>query len=167
LDEGIVIITARGTVGNLAITGRPMAMNQSCFAFRAKNSVSSYFIYKLLSNNAGYLKKIANGATFGSITIKTFEQMQIKMPSMGLIEGYADLITPMFEMVKALSQKNLLLQQTRDLLLPRLINGKLSVEHLVEQAEDGLSMAAEPPLNYLRSAETIGVPVSDNLRRKK
>ena len=82
--------------------------------------------------------------------------MQIEMPSMVLI----------FEMIKTLSQKNLLLQQTRDLLQPRLISGKLSVEHLAKQAEEGLSMAAEPPMNYLRSAKTIGVPVSDNLRKK-
>ena len=39
----------------------------------------------------------------------------------------------MFEEIKVLSEKNQLLQQTRDLLLPRLISGKLSVEHLVEK----------------------------------
>jgi type I restriction enzyme S subunit len=38
----------------------------------------------------------------------------------------------MFDEIQILGQKNQLLQQTRDLLLPRLISGKLSVEHLVE-----------------------------------
>ena len=45
------------------------------------------------------------------------------------------------------SDKNLLLRQTRDLLLPRLISGKLSVEHLLDE-EENLTMAAEPELAY-------------------
>ena len=43
------------------------------------------------------------------------------------------------------SKENQLLQETRDLLLPRLISGKLSVEHLVEE---GLGMVAEPRASY-------------------
>jgi type I restriction enzyme, S subunit len=34
LDKGTTIITARGTVGKIALVGVPMAMNQSCYEIR-------------------------------------------------------------------------------------------------------------------------------------
>jgi type I restriction enzyme, S subunit len=35
-EVGTVFITARGTVGKIALAGRPMAMNQSCYALKAR-----------------------------------------------------------------------------------------------------------------------------------
>jgi type I restriction enzyme S subunit len=46
-----------------------------------------------------------------------------------------------------LEKKNEVLQETRDLLLPRLISGKLSVEGLAEE-RPRLAMAAEPEMVY-------------------
>jgi type I restriction enzyme S subunit len=51
-------------------------------------------------------------------------------------------------LIQILGEKNQLLQQTRDLLLPRLISGKLSLEHLVEKESENLLMAAEPEVVY-------------------
>ena len=51
----------------------------------------------------------------------------------------------MLDEIDVLNQKNQLLQETRDLLLPRLISGKLSVEHLVEEE---LGMVAEEKAIY-------------------
>jgi type I restriction enzyme S subunit len=59
-------------------------------------------------------------------------------PSNDIIKQFDSIVKPFFEEIKNLSQKNTLLQQTRDLLLPRLISGKLSVEHLVEQNPEGV-----------------------------
>ena len=57
------------------------------------------------------------------------------------------IIEPIDKEHKILLQKNQLLQQTRDLLLPRLISGKLSIEHLLYAESEGL-MAAEPKSEY-------------------
>ena len=46
-----------------------------------------------------------------------------------------------------LQSKNQVLQETRDLLLPRLISGKLSVEHLLDESyepKETVRTAAEP-----------------------
>ena len=41
-EEGIVIITARGSIGKLVIVGTPMAMNQSCYALQSKEGEYEY-----------------------------------------------------------------------------------------------------------------------------
>ena len=44
LYPGDIIISARGTVGEVAQIGRAMAFNQSCYGLRAKDSYSSGFL---------------------------------------------------------------------------------------------------------------------------
>src|SRR5690606_20923962 len=48
LPEGTTIISARGTVGKLALIGKPMAMNQSCYGVRGAEGYADYFTYFLL-----------------------------------------------------------------------------------------------------------------------
>ena len=38
-------VTCRGTVGNLALAGVPMAMNQSCYALKGKNDFPALFVF--------------------------------------------------------------------------------------------------------------------------
>ena len=70
--------------------------------------------------------------------------LKLLKPLANLIESFEGLISPLFEEIKILSQKNQLLQQTRDLLLPRPISGKLSVEGLAEAKEYVLGQNGEP-----------------------
>lgn len=56
LNEGDIIISARGTVGALAQLGKPMAFNQSCYGLRAKNDKAvNDFLYYLLVNTVNNL----------------------------------------------------------------------------------------------------------------
>ncbi len=129
--EDSIMITARGTVGNIVLTGVPMAMNQSCFALRPRKGYSNLFVYHLLQDTVAILKQIANGATFDAITIRTFEQTRVIVPTSELTLQFGELIQPFFDEIKTFQKKNKILKQTRDLLLPRLMSGKLSVNHLL------------------------------------
>ncbi len=79
---------------------------------------------------------------------KFLKQEYILIPDDGSLFKFNKIVTPFFEEIQILKEKNQLLQETRDLLLPRLISGKLSVEHLVEEEEERMGMAAEPITNY-------------------
>ena len=48
LYPGDIIISARGTVGEVAQIGKRMAFNQSCYGLRAKEGYSANFLYYLL-----------------------------------------------------------------------------------------------------------------------
>ncbi|MCB1189651.1 MAG: restriction endonuclease subunit S [Leptospiraceae bacterium] len=61
---------------------------------------------------------------------KFLKQEYIIIPDEKIVLTFNDLTKPFFDEIRILSQKNLLLQETRDLLLPRLMSGKLSVEEL-------------------------------------
>lgn len=78
LNKGDLIISARGTVGELAELLKPMAFNQSCFGLRGKNNTDTAYLYYLLKFNMPKIKVVANGATFGTIVLDTFDRIKLE-----------------------------------------------------------------------------------------
>lgn len=126
LPVGTTIISARGTVGKLALTGVPMAMNQSCYGLRGK-AEDQYFTYYSTLRLVENLKQRAHGSVFDTITQDTFSGVLIAYPSKSLINAFEDMVSPLMLSIKQnLLQANSL-KNIRDTLLPRLISGQLSV----------------------------------------
>lgn len=116
-----VFITARGTVGKLALPSVPMAMNQSCYALRGKMGVSQRYLFLLTLQQVDYLKTNTGGATFDTIVVDTFRRMQIVKPPIIVIASFEDQIGPLFEKMKILQWQIKNLHRTRDMLLTRLL----------------------------------------------
>ena len=77
------IISARGTVGEMAMIPFPMAFNQSCYGLRAKKDiVDSIFLYYLVKHNVYILQKNTHGSVFDTITRDTFAGIEIDIPDM-------------------------------------------------------------------------------------
>lgn len=68
LHKDDIIISARGTVGVVAMIGREMAFNQSCYGIRNKYFVDKHYLYYLLIDSIQRLKQNAHGGVFDTIT---------------------------------------------------------------------------------------------------
>src|SRR5690625_3953024 len=51
LEKGDIIISARGTVGVVAMLGKQMAFNQSCYGVRANKNSTNEYVYYLLKED--------------------------------------------------------------------------------------------------------------------
>lgn len=80
LDKGQLIISARGTVGELAILGRAMAFNQSCYGLTTRSDISNEYLYYLLLHNMDKLRRNSTGAVFDTITRETFSHVYVSIP---------------------------------------------------------------------------------------
>jgi len=124
LPTGTTIISARGTVGRLALTGCPMAMNQSCYGLRGKAG-DQYFTYFSTTRLIEQLKQRAHGSVFDTITQETFGGVSICYPTIVVIQAFEQLVEPLLMRLREnLIQANSL-ASLRDTLLPRLISGQL------------------------------------------
>lgn len=76
-----MIISARGTVGELAQLGRPMAFNQSCYGLRGTSGVltNDYGFY-LMKTVVSVLRQQSHGSVFSTITRGTFESIEVVIP---------------------------------------------------------------------------------------
>jgi len=127
LPVGTTIITARGTVGKLALTGVPTAMNQSCYGVVPSDESGPYLNYLRLSVGVDTLKRNTHGAVFDTITRSTFDTVVQPRSCLPLRRRFEQAISPMFEAIR----NNLLqinsLSEARDSLLPKLLSGELPV----------------------------------------
>ncbi len=125
LPMGTTIISARGTVGKLAITGKAMAMNQSCYGLRGK-ACDSYFTYFSTFRLINALKARSHGSVFDTITRDTLASVALVYPTeTKIIDAFENAIGPTMERILLNLQTARILADLRDTLLPRLISGRL------------------------------------------
>jgi type I restriction enzyme S subunit len=124
LPVGTTIISARGTVGRLALVGTEMAMNQSCYGLRGKAG-DAYFTYFSTYRLVESLKQRAHGSVFDTITRDTLAGVSVIYPSDSLICAFESDIEPLLERIRENLKQAQTLTQLRDTLLPRLISGQL------------------------------------------
>lgn len=130
-EKGSIFITARGTVGKICLTGKPMAMNQSCYAISPKDNFPSYYFHLALKNSVAQIKQTANGGVFDAIIVDTFKSITMLRPNFLLAKCLSELVAPLYEQVLSLIIQNQKLTQARDELLPRLMSGQLDISKLI------------------------------------
>ena len=122
-----VFITARGTVGKLNMALVPMAMNQSCYALRAKTYLGQRHLFLALKSAIEQVRARATGAVFDAIIVATFANIPFILPPKILTDIFARHIEPVFDQIANLVQQSENLVRARDLLLPRLMNGQIAI----------------------------------------
>lgn len=84
LSKDDIILSARGTVGELSMIPFPMSFNQSCFGLRAKDIVDAHFLYYLMKTKVRELKNNSHGSVFDTITRATLDNLTCRLPSLNL-----------------------------------------------------------------------------------
>ena len=82
LQKDDIIISARGTIGAMAMIVCPMAFNQSCFGIRGNELVDKDFLYYLTKTKIAELQKNSHGSVFETITRDTFAKLNCNIPTL-------------------------------------------------------------------------------------
>ena len=127
-EEGIVIITARGSIGKLVIVGTPMAMNQSCYALQSKEGEFEY-LYFLTTQLIDCLKAKGSGSVFKSIIASDIEHSILCVAKENIVSDFCKKVKPLFEKLKTNTIEIAELTKQRDELLPLLMNGQATVNY--------------------------------------
>jgi len=128
LPKGSTIISARGTVGKIALVGIPMAMNQSCYGLRGKHNRDGSFTYFATRDLVSSLKQRAHGSVFDTITRETLAGVKIIVPPASIVEAFEQMVHPKLERMRGNLLECHALATLRDTLLPKLISGGIRVK---------------------------------------
>ena len=123
--EKTTIISARGTVGKLALTAVPMAMNQSCYGVRGITGYGDYFTYYSLREATAQLQQRTHGTVFDTITTETFKTLDCIFPTPKITAAFDKLVEPLLGQIRANLHHSRTLATLRDTLLPKLLSGEL------------------------------------------
>lgn len=138
VPEGTTIISARGTVGNLAMAGQEMAFNQSCYGLRGQGDIGDYFVYLAAERMVGRLNQMAHGSVFSTITRATFENVSFALADGKILREFENSVGPLFSRVKSNVVENRTLAAIRDLLLPRLMSGEITIKDAEKEAAEAV-----------------------------
>jgi type I restriction enzyme S subunit len=129
-----VMMTSRATIGVVAINTTPACTNQGFITCVPGDRISHYEVYFWLLENMPKIVSLASGATFKEINKRTFRELNILVPTSGVRSVFVGYVTPIFNSLKNLLQRNTNLRITRDLLLPKLVSGEVSVQAAEREA---------------------------------
>lgn len=89
-----IIISARGTVGAMAMLKRPLAFNQSCFGLRANSKLLNQdYLFYYLKNYMKILKVKKQGSVFDTINLSTFDFINLDLPTIDNQEKVASILS--------------------------------------------------------------------------
>lgn len=151
LDKGDMIISARGTVGEVASVPYPMAFNQSCYGLRAKSDlIVSDFLYYLIKYNVNVLKKQTHGSVFDTITRNTFDDIEVDIPDFDCQKKIASLLSDLDAKIELNIKINENLEQQLQLLYDQLtydLKGETIELSSVIEVRDGTHDSPKPKEN--------------------
>jgi type I restriction enzyme S subunit len=117
LEKGDVIISARGTVGELAMIDKPMAFNQSCYGLRPKKEITSEYLYYLMLFSLKSIKSKTHGAVFDTITKDTFDVIKVNIPSnISAQKSITNILSTLDQKIELNNNMNKILEETAQLI---------------------------------------------------
>ncbi|WP_270401500.1 restriction endonuclease subunit S [Megasphaera elsdenii] len=127
LNEKDILLSMTGNVGRVCI-------------FFGKNCLLNQRVAKITGSNLGYLYclfrspdmynkicNLSNGVAQQNLSLTRIRKTQILFPAKNIREVFEKNIIPMINQILTVSKQNRLLQEARDRLLPKLMNGEIEV----------------------------------------
>lgn len=131
IPEGSICVSCIGTGGVISITTSKCQTNQQINSVIMRDQSDLEWAFFTLRNLKEMIQMFgATGATMTNLSKGKFSSLKILRPNKSVVFKYHLLVNPMFIQIQSILQQTIILRNTRDLLLLRLISGKLSVENL-------------------------------------
>jgi type I restriction enzyme S subunit len=127
-EETVLVAMYGATIGQTAILAVPAATNQACCGI-IPNHPNAHYIHAFLffRENKQGLMNLSQGSAQNNISQEIIKTYPMVLPTEMLMAQFVDYSKPVFRQIKNLSLQNRQLQQARDLLLPKLMSGAISV----------------------------------------
>lgn len=127
-DCEAIIVPGEGTTFIPRYFKGKFNLHQRCYCVEPKIDDIGKFLFYVLLFNRKYFLSVATGATVPSLRQNNFTSMKFLMPELGLCRKFNQFASNIFSEIDSLQHQSSLLTRQRDLLLPRLMSGKLEVK---------------------------------------
>jgi type I restriction enzyme, S subunit len=123
-----IVVGRKGNVGSVFFCDRDFWVIDT--AYYVVTSMPLHYIYfNLLTQNF-----LNNDAAVPGLNRNQAHSLPIVVPDTDTLDAFENIVEPMFKMKVCLETRNANLRQTRDLLLPKLVSGDVSVGQLETEA---------------------------------
>jgi type I restriction enzyme S subunit len=122
-----VLAITGATLGQVSRIEIDTCANQSVIGILESKTISSEYIYFWIKYTISEIIRNQTGGAQQHINKNNVDNSTILIPSEKVIEDYQKIIKPIFDKISLACFESLTLSKTRDLLLPKLMSGKIRV----------------------------------------
>lgn len=126
-EPNSIIFSVRAPVGRINLTLHRIIIGRGVCSINAKDGTNAFLLW-LLKDKFSKEDTIGNGAIFASVTKDELSKQKILIPDNELLLKFNRIADHLEKQIRLLTSQNHLLTRQRDLLLPRLMSGKLEVK---------------------------------------
>ncbi len=111
----------------------PIGFGSTEFIVLRSKTLTPEYVYCLARSEnfrANAIKSMTGATGRQRVQNSCFDNYFFAQPSEDALKQFTNIVRPMFELINSLHRKNLNLRQQRDLLLPKLISGKLNISKM-------------------------------------
>jgi type I restriction enzyme S subunit len=130
-----VLMSSRAPVGYLALAKVPLAINQGYIAMKCNQILTPEYVIQWCSSIMDQIKNRASGTTFAEISKKNFNNINVVVPSSGVLAKYSDKVSLIYKEIEALVIESKKLSELRDSLLPKLLSGEIDLSQAADMAD--------------------------------
>lgn len=144
LDVGDILLTSEAPLGQLYLLTekRKYCLSQRLFSIRAnQNRMMPSLLFLYLSSHVGQeqLTTRSSGTTVLGIRQSELRKVPTLVPIDEVQHSFDGIVWPILKQIDVLGRKNDNLRTTRDLLLPKLVSGEISVEHFEKESVEQMA----------------------------
>ena len=125
-EANSIIFSVRAPVGRINITLNKIILGRGVAGINSVKGYNAYLLW-MLKNQFQQEDIIGNGSIFASVTKKELFGFKILMPNEDLIQKFDSIVSGIESVMRKISLINSNLEKQRDMLLPRLMSGRLEV----------------------------------------
>ena len=121
---GDILFSVRAPVGRINVADRNMIIGRGLAALKSVSGHQSFLLYNL-KNLFQTEDLIGGGAIFASVTKDDLNNFPVIIPDIRIAGEFESIVHPIDQMILNISNELLILKNSRDLLLPKLVNGEI------------------------------------------
>lgn len=134
IDKDILIYKDGAYIGKTSLFQdsfpyKNASVNEHVFLLHTDNEMFQYYLFFTLYQSEYYMKmqKLNKNSAQPGINAKALLSLDLMLPSPEIIGGFNQLVTPFVQQIFNKAKQNHKLEQARDRLLPKLMNGEIEV----------------------------------------
>ena len=122
-----ILMTSRASVGFFGLADFPVSTNQGFINIVPHDETMRYYLLFNLLHRVDEIRGHASGATYAEISKGKFRALPVVVPSERAVARFHLDIEKIINQVRTIKTQNAKLTRARDLLLPRLMDGRIPV----------------------------------------
>jgi type I restriction enzyme S subunit len=128
--NGDLVLSNIGTIGNVAIIDSPFEFSvKNVIIFKPSDSIFTSFLYCYLNSVEMQIRfqQESSGTSQRFISLAYTRALKVKLPNEEILKEFHQEVSILLKLKSILNQQNTKLREARDILLPKLMNGQITV----------------------------------------